>query len=37
VRHHKQKIVLILSAMRHFAQELRPRPETIDPNGRVLA
>jgi deoxyribodipyrimidine photolyase-related protein len=25
VRHHKQKIVLVLSAMRHFARTLRAR------------
>jgi deoxyribodipyrimidine photolyase-related protein len=30
VKHHKQKIVLVLSAMRHFAQELRSRGITVD-------
>jgi len=30
VRHHKQKIVLVLSAMRHFAQALRERGVTVD-------
>ncbi|MBC2650700.1 cryptochrome/photolyase family protein [Novosphingobium aerophilum] len=30
VRHHKAKIVLILSAMRHFAAELRARGWTVD-------
>ncbi len=30
VRHHKQKIVLVLSAMRHFAAELRAEGITID-------
>ncbi len=30
VPHHKQKIVLVLSAMRHFADELRQRGFTID-------
>jgi len=30
VRHHKQKIVLILSAMRHFADALRDRGVTVD-------
>jgi len=30
VRHHKQKIVLVLSAMRHFADELRQRGVTVD-------
>ncbi len=30
VRHHKQKIVLVLSAMRHFAQTLRQRSVTVD-------
>ena len=30
VRHHKQKIALILSAMRHFAEELRRRGVTVD-------
>ena len=30
VRHHKQKIVMILSAMRHFAQELRDRGVKVD-------
>jgi deoxyribodipyrimidine photolyase-related protein len=30
VRHHKQKIVLVLSAMRHFAEALRQRGVTID-------
>ena len=30
VRHHKQKIVLVLSAMRHFAQTLRQRGLTVD-------
>ena len=28
--HHKQKIALILSAMRHFAEELRARGVTVD-------
>ena len=30
VKHHKQKIVLIFSAMRHFAQELRNAGWTVD-------
>jgi len=30
VRHHKQKIVLVLSAMRHFADALRRRGVTVD-------
>ncbi|WCT74454.1 cryptochrome/photolyase family protein [Sphingomonas naphthae] len=30
VRHHKRKIALILSAMRHFADELRGRGWTVD-------
>ena len=30
VRHHKQKIVLILSAMRHFAYDLRQRGVSVD-------
>ena len=30
VRHHKQKITLILSAMRHFAEELRRDGLTVD-------
>jgi len=30
VRHHKQKIVLVLSAMRHFAASLRERGVTVD-------
>ena len=30
VRHHKQKIVLVLSAMRHFAAALRQRGVTVD-------
>lgn len=30
VRHHKQKIAFILSAMRHFAQELRAEGITVD-------
>ena len=30
VPHHKQKLVLILSAMRHFAAELRARGLTVD-------
>lgn len=30
VRHHKQKIILVLSAMRHFAAELRYRGITVD-------
>jgi len=30
VRHHKQKIVLVLSAMRHFAAELRARGIAVD-------
>ena len=30
VRHHKQKIALVLSAMRHFADALRQRGVTID-------
>lgn len=30
VRHHKQKIVFLLSAMRHFAQELRAEGISVD-------
>jgi deoxyribodipyrimidine photolyase-related protein len=30
VRHHKQKITLILSAMRHFAEELREKRVRVD-------
>jgi deoxyribodipyrimidine photolyase-related protein len=30
VRHHKRKIALVLSAMRHFAQELRDAGWTVD-------
>lgn len=30
VRHHQKKIVLVLSAMRHFAQALRARGITVD-------
>ena len=30
VRHHKQKIVLVLSAMRHFADTLRARGVSVD-------
>ena len=30
VRHHKQKIVLVLSAMRHFAGELEARGVRVD-------
>ncbi len=30
VRHHKRKIALILSAMRHFADELRGHGWTVD-------
>jgi len=30
VRHHQQKIVLVLSAMRHFADALRERGVTVD-------
>ena len=30
VRHHKQKIVLVFSAMRHFAAELRDAGWTVD-------
>lgn len=30
VRHHKQKIVFVLSAMRHFAEELRADGVTVD-------
>ena len=30
VRHHKQKIVLVLSAMRHFADELRAKGIAVD-------
>jgi deoxyribodipyrimidine photolyase-related protein len=30
VPHHKQKIALLLSAMRHFADDLRARGVTVD-------
>ena len=30
VRHHKQKIILVLSAMRHFAAELRAQGVSVD-------
>jgi deoxyribodipyrimidine photolyase-related protein len=30
VRHHRQKIVLVLSAMRHFARSLRERGASVD-------
>ena len=30
VRHHKQKIVLVISAMRHFAEQLRAQGITVD-------
>ena len=30
VKHHKQKIILILSAMRHFAQSLRDEGIAVD-------
>jgi deoxyribodipyrimidine photolyase-related protein len=30
VRHHQKKIVLVLSAMRHFAQDLQARGVTVD-------
>jgi deoxyribodipyrimidine photolyase-like uncharacterized protein len=30
IPHHKQKIVLVLSAMRHFADELRRRGVAVD-------
>jgi len=30
VRHHKQKIVLVISAMRHFAERIRAQGITVD-------
>jgi deoxyribodipyrimidine photolyase-like uncharacterized protein len=36
VRHHKAKIALIFSAMRHFAEELRERGFTVDTSRSTI-